>query len=180
VSIGTADGAARGRVWLDVVDGMVTARTELLDPAARHQYRALVLLSGAGLLVPAIAGAMLAPGGAVPDGLATGLLALLGAWLLVVVAGRAWLERYRVVHVAVFPVREVAAVEVGRDLGLGCVLAILLSPLVGLLYLALAGGRVTRITAPFDPGRRGPVRLRCKGSESEAWSISRLLLGGVP
>ncbi len=177
VSIRTADGAARGRVWLAVADGVVTARTELLDPAARHQYWALVLLSGAGILVPAIAGAALAPGGSVPDGLAVGLLAMFGAWGLVVVAGRVWLERYRVVHTAVFPVREVAAVQVGRDLGLGCVLAILLSPLIGLLYLAVTGGRVTRITAPFDPGRPGPVRVRCKGSEAEAWSIRHLLLG---
>jgi hypothetical protein len=176
-SIGTADAAARGRLWLGVADGMVVARSELLDPAARRQFQALVVLSAMGLFIPVLAGVVALDRRPASEGMVIGLLGLLGAWLLVVIGGRVWLERYRVAHVAVFPAREVVAVDVGRDLGLGCVLTILLSPLVGLLYLALTGGRVTRITAPFDPASRTPIRLRCKGSEAEAWMVQRLLLG---
>lgn len=177
-SIPTADGDAGGRAWFASAGGVVIARTELIDPLAVRQYHVLVVLAAVGLGGPLLAGALAEPGGGVSDMLAAGALVLVAMWLLLVAGGRAWLRRYRVVHTAVFPVQDVAAVDVGRDLGLGCLLTILLSPLIGLLYLAVTGGRVVRITAPLAADRSGAVRLRCKGSEAEALAVRRVLLGG--
>jgi hypothetical protein len=52
---------------------------------------------------------------------------------------------------------------------------ILLSPLVGLLYLLLARGRVIRVVAPLRADRAEPVSLRLKGSEAEARYLEQLL-----
>lgn len=110
--------------------------------------------------------------------LAVGLLAVAGAWLVAIVIARLWLERYAVIQTAIFALAALAADEVGRDWSLGCALTILLSPLVGLLYLLLARGRVVRVTAPFAADRQGPVTLRLKGSEPEARRLRHLLTSG--
>ena len=177
-SIGTADGGARGRAWFRVADGWVMTRTQLVDPGARRRLRAFAVLSAAAWMVP-FAGAALAGGRpARPDMLAIGLLVVAGVWLAAVVIARLLLERYAVTQTAIFPLAALAADEVGRDWSLGCALTILLSPLVGLLYLALARGRVVRVTAPFAADRRGPVTLRLKGSEGEARLLRHLLASG--
>ena len=177
LSIGTADGRARGRAWFRVAGRWVTTRVELVDPRASAQYRAFVLLSCFGLVVPFIAYAISIPDGDRASGVAVGgFLVLLVAWALAVVIGRLWLERYRVVHVATFPVQALGVVEVGRDWNLGCAIMILLTPLIGLLYLLLAGGRVVRVAAPFAADDAGAMRLRLKGSEAEGRYLEQVLL----
>ena len=177
-SLRTADGSARGRAWFEVHGDQVMARTELLDPRAVRQYRVLVVLTLLAWLAPLAVGGMVArdprPAG---DVLAIGRAALCAAWVVVVVGGRLWLERHRVVHLTRFALRDVAAVDVGRDWGIGCALTILLSPLIGLLYLLLAGGRVVRIVAPLAADRAGPVTVRLKGSREQGLALRRLLLG---
>lgn len=176
-SIGTADGAARGRAWFRVADGWVVARTQLVDPGARRRLRVFGVLSAAAWMVP-FAGVALADGGpARPDVLGIGLL-VVAAWLVAVVVARLWLERYAVTQTAVFPAAALAADEVGRDWGLGCAFTILLTPLAGLLYLLLARGRVLRVTARFAADRPGPVTLRLKGSEPDARLLRHLLTAG--
>ena len=102
---------------------------------------------------------------------------LLLAWVLALVVGALWVERYRVVHVATFPARALGGVDVGRDWSLGCALTILLSPLIGLLYLLLARGRVVRVAGPFAADEAGIVGLRLKGSEAEGRTLEQVLLG---
>jgi hypothetical protein len=177
LSIRTTDGRARGRTWFTVSGDWVTTRTELIDPRASRQYRAFVLLSLLAWLVPFVVRAAAVADTPATSTLAVGFMVVVVAWLVVVVLGRAWLERYRVVHTTTFPRRAVAAVDIGRDWALGCALAILLTPLLGLLYLVLARGRVIRVVAPLAADRPGPMSLRLKGSEAEGLLLRRLLLG---
>jgi hypothetical protein len=177
-SIGTADGAARGRAWFRVADGWVMTRTQLVDPGARRRLRVFSVLSAAAWMVPFVGVALAGGRPDRPDVLGIGLLVVGGVWLAAVVVARLWLERYAVTQTAVFPVAALAADEVGRDWSLGCAFTLLLSPLVGLLYLLLARGRVLRVTAPFAADRQVPVTLRLKGSEPEARLLRHLLTSG--
>ena len=175
-SIGTADGSARGRATFRLADGWIVARTQLVDPGARRQLRAFSVLSAAAWLVPFTAFAV-AVEGPVTDAFVAGFLAVALAWLAVVVIARLLLERYAVAHTAVFPAGAIAATGgVGRDWNLGCALTILLTPLIGLLYLLLGGGRVIRVVAPLRADRPDPVAIRLKGSEAEARFLEQLLL----
>ena len=175
-SIPTADGKARGRISLRVSGGLVEARTELIDPAAARQFRAFVLLSLLAWLVPLLAYAASLQDARASVVAGVGVLGLALAWIVLVIVGRLWMERYRLVHTVVFPARAIAKLDVGRDWNLGCGLMILLSPLIGIPYLLLAGGRVVRIVAPLDAERPGPVSLRLKGSEAEARYLEQLVL----
>ncbi|OGO59070.1 MAG: hypothetical protein A2V85_01595 [Chloroflexi bacterium RBG_16_72_14] len=177
LSIRTVDGRARGRAWFRIGGGWVTTRVELIDPKARLQYRVFVLLSMLAWLVPFIGYAVTIPDGGRPADIAVaGFLAVLSAWVVALLVGALWVERYRVVHVATFPARVLGGVDVGRDWNLGCALTILLSPLIGLLYLLLAGGRVVRIAGPFAADEPGIVGLRLKGSEAEGRYLAQVLL----
>jgi hypothetical protein len=177
LSIRTVDRRARGRAWFRVGGGWVTTRVELIDPKARLQYRVFVLLSMLAWLVPFVGYAVTVPDGGRPADIAVGgFLALVAAWVLAVLVGAVWVERYRVVHVATFPARVLGGVDVGRDWNLGCALTILLSPLIGLLYLLLAGGRVVRVAGPFAADEPGIVGLRLKGSGAEGRYLEQVLL----
>ena len=176
VSIRTADGKARGRISIRISGGWVEARTELVDPLAMRQFGVFAILSMLAWFGPFIAyAATLGDSGASVVAV-IGLLGLALAWLVAVIAARLVLERYRVVHTVVFPARAITRLDVGRDWNLGCALTILLSPLMGLLYLLFAGGRVVRIVAPLAADRPGPVSLRLKGSEAEARDLEQLVL----
>jgi len=177
ISIRTADAGARGRAWFGVDGDRITARTELIDRRALRQYRALVLLTLVAWLVPLGVGAVAAGHVAVPDAVSMGFPLGLVGWAIVVLVGQVWLGRYRVVHTTVFSMRDVAAVDMGRDWGIGCALAILLTPLIALIYLVAARGRVIRVAAPLAADRAGPVALRLKGSELEGLALRRMLLG---
>jgi hypothetical protein len=176
LSIRTADGRARGRAWFSVGGGWVTTRVELVDPKARRQYRVFVLLSMLAWLLPFVGYAITIPaGGRAGDVVVAGFLVLVLAWVLALLVGALWVERYRVVHVATFPARALGGVDVGRDWNLGCALTILLSPLIGLLYLLLAGGRVVRVAGPFATDEPGIVSVRLKGSGAEGRLLAQVL-----
>ena len=173
--IGTADGSARGRASFRFVDGWVVATTQLVDPRARRQLRAFAVLSAAGWMVPFGAWAMVREAPSNVEVFVAGFLGIAAAWLAAVVVARLWMERYTITETAVIPVLAVGATRAGRDWNLGCALAIVLSPLVAILYLLFARGRVLRVTAPFAADRPGPVTLRLKGSEAEARYLEQLL-----
>jgi hypothetical protein len=176
-SIGTADGAARGRATFRVADGWVVARTRLIDPGARRQLQAFGVLSAAAWLGPFVAVALARATPSAPGPFVAGFLGIGLAWIVALVVARLVLERYAVTHTAVFPATAIVSAGASRDWNLGCALAILLTPVVGILYLLLAGGRVLRVVAPFAADRPGPVSLRLKGSEAEARYLEQLLLG---
>ena len=155
----------------------MTTRIELIDPAAVTQFRVLAVASLVAWLAPFIAYAALLRGRQPSDTVIGGFLLLTLAWIVAVVGARLWLERHRVVHTVTFPLQAIGDVGVGRDWNIGCVLMILLSPLIGLLYLAFTRGRVVSVTAPFAADRKGPLRLRLKGSTAEGQYLQRLLLG---
>ena len=175
-SIPTADGKARGRMSFRIAGGWVEARTEFIDRAAMRQFRWFSLLSLLAWLVPLIAYAASLRDARASVVAGIGVLGLALAWLVAVIAARLWMERYRLVNTVVFPVRAIAKFDVGRDWNLGCGLMILLSPLVGILYLLLAGGRVVRIVAPLAADGPGPVSLRLKGTQTEVRYLEQLIL----
>jgi hypothetical protein len=182
-SIGTADAAARGRASFRFAGGSVVARVQLVDPGARRQLGAFVILSATGAFTPIAAFAVAGGTPASPELVVGGLLAIAAGWLLAVIGARLWLERYVVTQTVVIPARAIGVTRPGRDWSLGCAFAILLTPLVAILYLLLARGRVLRVTAPFAADRPGPVTLRLKGSEAEARFLDQVLAdahGGRP
>jgi hypothetical protein len=176
VSLATIDASARGRARFRVAGGTVTSVTTLIDPRAARQLGAFATLSLLAIGAAALAYLFAVRGGP-PDIPRVGFGALVLAWVVGIVIGRIWLERYRVVHTVSFGGMSIAGVDVSRDWGLGCLLSIILSPLLGLLYLALAGRRIITVTAPLAADRPGLVRLRLKGSEAEGRLLAQLLLG---
>ncbi len=175
VVLDTVGGRARGRATFQFTGGWVVARTQLIDPRASRQFRAFGLLSAFASCVPfgvvAFTGAIPAPAGP----FVIGCLAIALTWLGAVIVARLGLERYAVTHTAVFPAGAMVAEDVRRDWSLGCALAILLTPLAGILYLVLARGRVVRVIGPFAADQPGPMTLRLKGNEAEARYLAQLV-----
>jgi hypothetical protein len=179
VVLESADGRVRGPVLLRFVGPWVSARVMFIDPAAAAQHLVFSLLSGLAVLGTAVGYARWLDGRRPPDAAILGLAATAFAWVVAMILGRVWVERHRVVHVTVFPLGSIGQVTVGRNWGVALVLAILFTPIIGLLYLALARGRIVRVRAPFEVGRARALRLRLGGSEEEGRRLERLAIGSV-
>jgi hypothetical protein len=175
LSLATAGGSARGRAWVRVSGSTVSTITTLIDPRAIRQLRFYAVMSVLALVSAAVI-YLIFRGGRVTDAAAGAFCGLLLVWVLTLIGGRLWLEGHRIVHRASFAGLAVAGVDVGRDWSLGCLLAILLTPLVALLYLLLARRRIVTFTAPLAADRIGLVCLRLKASEAEGRLLAQLIL----
>jgi len=179
VVLESADGRVRGPILLRFVGPWVSARVVFIDPTAAAQQRVFSWLSSLAVFGTAVGYARWLDGRQPPDAAILGLAAVAIAWTVALILARVWVERHRMVHVAVFPRESIEQVTVGRNLGLALALAILLTPVVGLLYLALGRGRIVRVRAPFEVGRARAPRLRLRGSEEDGRRLERLAIGAV-